>query len=134
MTMWLYQLSEKEWSTRLFLAEIWENQHWHWSFNTKRGEGEPQRGDTVLFFYAPKDCDAPGIYGWGVIDRWEPHTIYFTPTAPTNHLKMDPWWDDKEVKEIVDEIRENMPRATLFRIQDEIVPKIRKGIKKWLSA
>ncbi len=133
MSMWLYQLSEEKWSTRLFLAEIWENQHWNWSYNQKRGDGDPQRGDTVLFFYAPKDCDTPGVYGWGVIDRWEPKTIYFTPTAPTNHLKMDPWWNEG-AKVVADEIRGAMPQATLFLAKDATISKVRRGIKKWLSA
>jgi len=91
----------------------------------------PEPGDTLIFFYAKTDCDEPGIYGWAVVDRAEENMLYFTPTAPTNHLKMDPWWDDN-ARQLTDDIRGGMPRATLFEVPDGMVVRVRHVIKKWL--
>ena len=62
--------------------------------------------------------------------------LYFIPSAPTNHLKMDPWWDgDKgEVKKMTDEIRGGMPAATLFLIPEAEIRQNRDGIKRWLGS
>ena len=85
-----------------------------------------------MFFYAAGAGDDPGIYGWAVIDRYDEEngTIYFIPTAPTNHLKMDPWWDDA-VKKLTDDIRGPMKQATLFPVAKDLLPKIRKGVRTW---
>lgn len=96
MSAWLYQLNSKDWSPETFRFEIWEGQRWHWGYGTKRGgAGDPKPGDTVVFFYAKTGGDDPGIHGWAVLDRCEPddHRLYFVPAAPTNYLKMTPWWD-----------------------------------------
>ena len=31
-------------------------------------------------------------------------TLYFRPVAPTNHLKMHPWWND-EAQDLAKEVR-----------------------------
>jgi hypothetical protein len=135
MGMWVYQLSERYYRPGLFRTEIWENQRWHWQFGRKTGKANtsPVAGDTVVFFYAPTGCKEPGFYGWGVIDRCDSDVIYFTPTTPTNHLKMDPWNND-EATLVIGEIRHSTNQATLFPVPAKTIPKIRRGIKKWLSA
>jgi hypothetical protein len=133
--MWLYQLNQESWPPNTFRYEIWENQRWHWSFGQKKGNETPEIGDMIVFFYAPAKGSDPGVYAWAVVERYdaESKTLYFIPTAPTNHLKMDPWWGD-DVKELTDEIRGPMKQAALFPVALELVPRIRQGIKKWLSA
>jgi hypothetical protein len=135
MGMWLYQLNQKSWPPNIFRYEIWENHRWHWPYGQKRGNEEPGVGDILVFFYAPAAGDNPGIYAWAVIERCDAddQTLYFIPTSPTNHLKMDPWWGE-DVKKIADEIRGGMKQATLFPVPEGLVPKIRVGIKKWLTA
>lgn len=134
MSTWLYQLNQKDWPPATFRYEIWENERWHWTYGEKRGDDPIRVGDVVVFFYAPASGNAPGIYAWAVVERWDEQskTIYFIPTAPTNHLKMDPWWDGN-AQSVVDEIRGNMKQATLFFVTDNAACKVRQGIKRWLS-
>src|SRR5260370_894576 len=119
MSAWLYQLNQAQWRPEIFRRDVWEGQLWHFSHGQRRGETDPAPGDTVVFFYARAGGSDPGIYGWGIIDRVEPRdepeTLYFIPSAPTNHLKMDPWWDE-EVLELTNQIRGQMMAATLFQI------------------
>src|SRR6267154_6392725 len=133
MSTWLYQLNQKQWSPPTFRYEIWEGQRWHWTYGQKRGDAMPETGDTLVFFYAATAGNNPGVYGWAVLERGdsESDSLYFIPTSPTNHLKMDPWWDD-EAKALTDEIRGPMKQATLFQVPDALILKVRAGIKKWL--
>jgi len=135
MSTWLYQLNPKTWTPETFRFEIWEGKHWHWTHGSKRGESVPATGDTVIFFYSPSGGDDPGIYGWAVLERCdvESKTLYFIPVAPTNRLKMDPWWDEAALK-IVNDIRGPMKQATLFQIDHADVLKLRAGIRGWLGA
>jgi hypothetical protein len=132
MSNWLYQLNPKDWPPETFRYEIWEKQRWHWPYGQKRGEASPATGDTIVFFYAPSGGADPGIYGQAVVELCDgkSKTLYFIPVAPTDRLKMDPWWND-EVKKIVDEIRGGMKQATLFTVSAEQVRKIRLGIRNW---
>lgn len=136
MKTWLYQLNSKLWATNLFRCAIWQGRQWQWNRKKARPNNAiPDPGDVLVFFYT-QESDEPGIYGWGIIDRCEAFgdetMLNFTPTAPTNHLKVDPWWDN-ECKRIVDEIRANQAAfATVFEIPDALVPQIRLGIKRWL--
>ncbi|EIP98086.1 hypothetical protein OpiT1DRAFT_02536 [Opitutaceae bacterium TAV1] len=106
MSTWLYQLNAQDWSPETFRYEIWEGKPWHWRYGKKLAKALPETGDTIVFFYAPSGCDDPGFYGWAVLERChaESQTLYFLPAAPTNHLKMDPWWND-DAKRLVDAIR-----------------------------
>jgi len=134
MNTWIYQLNQQDWKPGIFRYEIWENQRWHWSYGQKRGDATPEVGDTVVFFYAPASGNDPGIYGWAIVERCdaESKTLYFIPTAPTNHLKMHPWWDD-DAKSVTDEIRGPMKQATLFQVRNEMISRIRSGIRNWLG-
>ena len=133
MSTWLYQLNPQEWSPETFRFEIWEGKHWHWGSGNKRGSAEPQVGDTVVFFYVPSGGDDPGIYGWAVLEKWDAasKTLYFIPAAPTDRLKMDPWWDD-QVKALVAKIRGKMNQATLFEMDQAATCELRAGVRRWL--
>jgi hypothetical protein len=134
--MWLYQLNQEEHPPSAFRREIWETQRWHWNYGQKRPFDHPiEVGDTVVFFYGTSKGFEPGIYAWAVIDRYDADskTLHFIPTAPSNHLKMDPWWDE-EAEKLVNLIRGPMMAATLFLVPDAMIPRVRLGIKKWLAA
>lgn len=134
MSTWLYQLNAESWSPETFRYEIWEGERWHWGYGQKRGDAMPDVGDTVVFFYSKGGCDDPGIYGWAVLERCNPDDklLYFIPVAPTDHLKMDPWWDE-EAKRVTDGIRGNMPRATLYEVSPDWISPLRAGIRAWLG-
>jgi hypothetical protein len=133
MTTWLYQLNPRDWAPGIFRYEVNENQRWSWTYGQKRGKAMPATGDTLVFFYSPSGGSDPGIYGWAIVERCDTDTstLYFIPTAPTNWLKMDPWWDE-DAKRLCDEMRGNMKQATLFQVADDSIQRIRRGIRKWL--
>jgi hypothetical protein len=136
MSMWLYQMNQQQWGPNRFRLEIWEGERWSWEVGNKLpATEEPEPGDTVLFFYAPSGGHDAGFYGWGVISKWmkEERALYFIPTAPTNHLKMHPWWDD-EAKEIADTIRGTVKQATLWSVGDDMVTAVRRGFTGWVAA
>lgn len=137
MSMWLYQLSEKLWEPQRYRAEIWEAERWSWEVGRQVGAAEPPRqGDTVVFFYAPAGGRDPGFYGWAVITEWltsdEGCRIYFRPVAPSDHLKMHPWWD-KEAEGLANQIRGTVKMGTLWRISENLSASLRRGITRWVS-
>lgn len=135
MSMWLYQLNQKDWRPEIFRYEIWERERWHWGYGQKRDAKDPAVGDTIVFFYAKSGGDDPGIYGWAIVERWDlgSNTLYFIPVAPTDRLKMHPWWDN-EAKMVTDEVRGGMKQATLFLVPDDKISEIRSGIRTWLHS
>ncbi len=135
MSTWLYQLNAKDWPPETFRYEIWEGKPWRWGYGSKRGGAELKVGDTLIFFYAPSGCDDPGFYGWAVLERHreEDALLYFTPAAPTNRLKMDPWWEEAETKALVDKIRGKMPQATLFIIERDELKILRSALRRHLG-
>lgn len=94
----------------------------------------PKVGDTVVFFFAKTGGHDPGIYGWAVLDRCEPdeNRLYFVPAAPTNYLKMTPWWD-KEAERLTDHIRGSVKQGTLWHVRPEDTKVLRDGIRNWLN-
>lgn len=135
MSTWLYQLNPTTWPPETFRYEIWERERWHWGYGNKRGADEPKTGDTLVFYYARSGGTDPGIYGWAVVERCDvdSHTLYFIPVAPTDRLKMHPWWDH-EMKALSDEVRGGMKQATLFEMSGEDRDRIRSGIRSWLGS
>jgi hypothetical protein len=62
MAMWLYQLSEKEWSRKNYRLDIWEGERWEWEVGRVAGvDSSPEPGDTVAFFYAPSGSPEPAF-------------------------------------------------------------------------
>lgn len=137
MSYWFYQINPQQWEPERFRIEIWENEPWSWTVGkAKLGGEEPESGDSVAFFYT-RQGDDPGFFGWAVVLGWHKghdgsRTLYFRPVTPTNHLKMHPWWDD-EAKDLADKVRGKMPRATLWRVPDELWKQIRTGVTTWVG-
>jgi len=50
MSYWFYQINQETWEPERFRIEIWENERWSWIVPTLRGGGEPQPGDSVVFY------------------------------------------------------------------------------------
>ncbi len=136
MATWLYQLSPKVWSPERYRLEVWEGEKWNWPAGEKPPSTDtPQPGDTVAFFYSPTGGKDPGFYGWAVVLEWYPEStspLYFRPVAPSDHLKMHPWWDDA-ASTLADDIRGTVKQGTLWKIPDRLLPTLRTGIRKWLS-
>jgi hypothetical protein len=133
MTMWLYQMSQTQWPPNSYRLDIWENERWRWPTGTRVPKGlEP--GDRVAFFYARKGGPEPGFYGWAVVlDLHDDgRGMYFRPVAPSDHLKMDPWWDERAAA-IADEVRGTVKQGTMWRIADETAKEISAGIAAWLA-
>ncbi len=118
MATWLYQLNANNWSAERYRLEIWEGERWNWSVGTISGKGQhPEEGDIVVFFYAPSKSTDPGFYGWAVVLGWVDQVpeLHFRPVAPSDHLKMHPWWDGKDgwASQLADAIRGKMKQGTL---------------------
>jgi hypothetical protein len=93
----------------------------------------------VVFFYAKSAGTDPGFYGWAVVLEWYPapdssekDQLYFRPTAPSDFLKMHPWWD-KDAEQVADDIRGKMKQRTLWLVQPELAAKVRRGVSTWLA-
>lgn len=138
MAMWLYQLSPKQWSPERYRLEIWEGEKWNWSVGEKPPSPEqaPKAGDTIVFFYAPTGGKEPGFYGWAVVLEWytaSSSPLYFRPVAPSDYLKMRPWWN-KEASKLADQIRGTMKQGTLWEISLPLSEKLKQGISSWVGS
>lgn len=134
MTMWLYQINQELWSPQRVRLELWEGERWSWPTRKFRTAERPEPGDTVVFYCAKSGGSDPGFYGWAVATEFyeDAEVLYFTPAAPTNYLKMTPWWDE-EAEALADRIRGRMKQATLWRIDDGARDEVRAGIRRWLG-
>jgi hypothetical protein len=138
MSTWLYQIDQKSWSPERYRLEIWEGQDWAWPVGQKNPrEREPKNGDTVVFFYAPTGGDDPGFYGWAVVLEWfelrSIKQLRFRPVAPSDHLKMHPWWNQQDASTLADKIRGKVKQGTLWLVPDTLVKELRFGISAWLG-
>lgn len=94
----------------------------------------PQAGDIVVFFYAPAGGADAGFYGWAVILEWlESKEIHFRPVCPSDLLKMCPWWDE-HASDLVDKIRGKVKQGTMWRVPEELVAELRRGILTWCGS
>jgi len=141
MATWLYQINQQQWSPERYRVEIWEGERWYWPVGriTRGGQhaGDPQPGDTVVFFYAPSGGPDWGFYGWAIVLEWLDREgekgMYFRPVSPSDQLKMHPW-RDKEAGALADEIRGAVKQGTMWRVQNHLVPGLRRGLATWLMA
>jgi hypothetical protein len=135
MTMWLYQMDQRQWPPGSYRVDIWENERWSWPIGRKATTVTPQSGDRLVFFYAPSGGDEPGFYGWAIVltTHKDERGMYFRPVSPSDHLKMHPWWND-EAKALADENRGRVKQGTLWRIPDLLASRIASGITSWLVA
>jgi hypothetical protein len=134
--MWLYQMNQQDWKPNRYRLDVWEGERWSWPVRKKvpRG-GTPRAGDRVVFFYAKTGGDEPGFYGWALVLDWceDQRRMYFRPVAPSDHLKMDPWWDT-DAEDIADRVRGEVKRGTLWQIREEkLSARLSAGITAWLN-
>jgi hypothetical protein len=76
----------------------------------------------------------PGFYGWAVITEWYERDqftgMYFRPVAPSDYLKMNPWWD-AEARKLADDIRGRVKQGTLWFVTSEYASRLRAGVHAW---
>jgi len=129
-------MNQEYWPPSQYRLDIWEGERWNWGYNRKFGDCDPEPGDRIVFFYAPTGGDDPGIYGWAIILRHVEeegeNRIYYRPVAPSDQLKMNPWWDD-EASQLVDEIRGKVKRGTLWLVDPKIGRQLLSGISNWVA-
>lgn len=129
MSMWFYQMDQRQWLPSSYRLDIWENERWTWPVGRKVSTASPEPGDRVVFFYAPSGGIEPGFYGWAIVLDWHEgeRGMYFRPVSPSDHLKMDPWWDTN-AKQIADKVRGRVKQGTLWEVPDELASLIAAGI------
>ncbi len=134
MAMWLYQMDQQQWPPNSYRVDIWENERWTWPVGRKASTASPKPGDRVVFFYAPSGGIEPGFYGWALVLDWheDERGMYFRPVAPSDHLKMHPWWD-ASAKEVADAVRGKVKQGTMWEVPDDLAAVISAGITAWLS-
>jgi hypothetical protein len=135
MANWMYQLNQKNWPPSRYRLEIWEGERWVWPVGQRLVQGNKLiPGDTIVFFYAPSGGNDPGFYGWAVVLEWleDASHLYFRAVAPSDHLKMHPWWDEN-AQNLADRIRGKMKQRTLWHVEDELVAELREGVTSWVG-
>jgi hypothetical protein len=90
-----------------------------------------------VFYYAKTHGTDPGFYGWAIVLEYhkahdDSKSLYFRPVAPTNHLKMHPWWNE-EAEDLAKDVRGAVAQGTLWRVSDEHWKRIRRGITAWIG-
>lgn len=133
LTAWLYQINQKEWDPNRYRVEIWEGERWSWPVGRISPAGaSPRPGDIVVFFYAPTGGHEPGFYGWAVVLEWyrDSRTLYFRPVAPSDRLKMHPWWD-AQARKLADQIRGRMKQGTFWSVSEAEARDLQQGISTW---
>ena len=136
MPHWLYQIDQSAWPPGRYRLEIWEGERWAWPVGRLASKKRPQAGDTVTFFCAPSRGSDPGFYGWAVVTEFYTeavHELYFVPVAPSDALKMMPWWN-AEARKVADEIRGRFKQGTMWLIDDTLRDRLRRGIREWIGA
>jgi hypothetical protein len=134
MAMWFYQMNQQDWPPNRYRLDIWEGERWHWPVGKKVATNRPEPGDRVVFFYAESGGPEPGFYGWALVLDWDEdeRVIYFRPVAPSDHLKMDPWWD-ASAKKIANDVRGPVKQGTLWEVPEGLSRDISRGITAWLN-
>jgi hypothetical protein len=137
MTLWFFQLSEKEYPLRDYRLHVWEGERWRFFARSMVGADTPSvPGDAVVFFYVPTGAAECGFVGWGVGLQWVEHSeereVCFRPAAPNDFLKMHPWGDEHAIQ-AADAIRGPMKQRTLWPAQETQAATLRKSIGAWRS-
>jgi hypothetical protein len=134
VSRWLYQMSEASWPSEEFRREIWEGAKIRWPTRHVMFAGGdlPSAGDLIICFYAPSDSLFPGICGFGIITRYlvKSRRFDWLPLPPTESLKYSPWWDDRVI-EIIDSVRRQSPRGTMYKLPAALDSDLRRGSFAW---
>jgi hypothetical protein len=136
LAAWLYQMNQGLWPPSSYRLDVWENERWSWPIGRVRGSETPRPGDRLFFFFAPSGGAEGGICGWAVVLDWpasdDDTRVRFRPVAPSDQLKMCPWWDD-EVKQIVDQVRGAVKQGTVWPVDDATAQALGRGIARWVG-
>jgi hypothetical protein len=136
MSVWLYQMSHRDWPPERYREEVWEGELSSWPAGKVIGGTNPEPGDSMVLWYARTGNPDPGMYGWGVVVGTSAiqrrKRIRWRPVTPSDYLKMNPLLDD-ETAAIVDQVRKGMPRATMWPIPHKHMRTIRERIAAHLT-
>jgi hypothetical protein len=107
------------WDPRDYRLKVWEDRPIRWPVGkiVSRGLKEITPGDAIILFFVKTGKDYPGIYGWGVIDKYneQRNEIVFQVTPSSDYLKTDPIGDE-DVEKLIDRIRGKGKQGTLWGI------------------
>jgi len=133
VSRWLYQMSERHWPSDNYRREVREGSVVRWPTRRRMFAHEaPAAGDIIVCMYAPTGCGRPGVCGFGIITTYLPkkRRVDWLPLPPTNRLKRRPWWDERAM-EIVDLIRAQSVRATMYQVPAVLDSDLRRGLFAW---
>ena len=135
---WLYQMSSSWWSPEEYRLTVWEGQVVRWPTARVRW-GKQQNihaGDLLLLFFCPTGTEDWGIYGCGIINRYNEvrEEISFQVLPPSDYLKMSPCADD-QLYEMVRKIRKGKQgsdpeRWTMYDMSFEHLEDLRLKIRE----
>jgi len=114
-----------------YREEVWEGKTIRWgAWQIRTGE-RPAKGDGIFLWFAKTGNKEPGIYGWGVIMKYEPRSnhITFRPAHPSDYLKMYPLYN-RQLERIVSEVRGKMKAATMWRMEERHALALREMIRE----
>jgi hypothetical protein len=121
--IWLYQMSESQWSINNFRDAVREGrlQKGVWDERRTRkyrfGRPGPALGDLVFFYFAPTGAAEPGLCGLGEIAVFDDEKQFrFRALPPTQTLMQRPRWGSR-MQELITIIRGGAPQGTWWRVR-----------------
>jgi hypothetical protein len=142
MTAWLFQMTTQEidddaWSPNDYRLQVWEGEESKWLShkNNNRDQGPIAPGDLIILYFCKSKTKDYGIYGWGVISKYNPKTnkITFMPTSPSDYLKVSPVKSD-EIDALVDRIRLPTPHSgTMWAVTFDEMKTFRNAINNHIG-
>ena len=138
MEDWLYQMTNgSDWGVGEYRVQVWEGRIIDWPAGkiTGRNGAKPQKGDSILLFFAPSGNRMPGVYGLGVITSYSPrrNRITFRASRPSDYLKLDPIWS-KATRSTMDRIRGRMKQGTLWWVPPNELVSIQSEVRRHFGA
>lgn len=128
-------MSEASWPYANYRKEVREGRSLRWPTRKLMfRQTLPAAGDLVVLSYASSGSPSPGFCGLGLITRYLPKSRSFDwlPLPPTNLLKRRPWMDDR-AEEIMELIRAQSPRGTMYQLPAVLDTDLRRGLFIWIE-
>ena len=108
------EIDGEPWNPEEYRLQVWEGDDITWNAHkiNDRNQGAISSGDLVVLFFSKSRTKDYGIYGWGIITKFNSRTnkITFTPTFPSDYLKTSPVWDER-IESVIDQIRVPTPHS-----------------------
>lgn len=124
------------WNPEEYRLEVWEGDDVSWNTHkvTDRDQRSISVGDIVILFFSKSRTKDHGIYGWGIITKFDPkkNQITFTPTFPSDYLKTSPAWDES-IATLLDQIRVPIPQGTMWALTLDELNVFRAAISRHLG-